>query len=41
MSVSGLVLLTKDSLLAEVNVLRLRALGGLNAVVELVYVQAE
>lgn len=39
MNVAGLVLLTKGSVLAESNVLRLRALRGLNAVVEPVYVQ--
>ena len=39
MNVGGLVLLTKGTVLAEVNVLRLRALRGLNAVVEPVYVQ--
>ena len=37
---SGLVLLTRGSVLAESNVLRLQALRGLNAVVEPVYVQA-
>ena len=39
-SASGLVLLTRGSVLAESNVLRLQALRGLNAVVEPVYVQA-
>ena len=38
MNVSGLVLLTKGTVLAEANVLRLRALRGMNAVVEPVYV---
>lgn len=38
MNVAGLVLLTKGSVLAEANVLRLRALRGMNAVVEPVYV---
>lgn len=38
MNAAGLVLLTKGTVLAEANVLRLRALRGLNAVVEPVYV---
>lgn len=38
MNVAGLVLLTKGTVLAEANVLRLRALRGMNAVVEPVYV---
>ena len=38
LNVAGLVLLTKGTLLAESNVLRLRALRGMNAVVEPVYV---
>ena len=38
MNVSGLVLLTKGTVLAEANVLRLQALRGMNAVVEPVYV---
>ena len=41
MNVSGLVLLTKGTVLAEANVLRLQALRGLNAVVEPVYVCQE
>ena len=40
MNVAGLVLLTKGTVLAEANVLRLCALRGMNAVVEPVYVQA-
>jgi HD-GYP domain-containing protein (c-di-GMP phosphodiesterase class II) len=38
MNVGGLVLLTKGTVLAEANVLRLGALRGMNAVVEPVYV---
>ncbi len=38
MNVSGLILLTKGTVLAEANVLRLQALRGMNAVVEPVYV---
>ena len=38
LNASGLVLLTRGSVLAESNVLRLQALRGLNAVVEPVYV---
>ncbi len=41
MNVSGLVLLTRGSVLAESNVLRLQALRGLNAVVEPVYVHED
>ncbi len=38
MNVEGLVLLTKGTVLAEANVLRLRVLRGMNSVVEPVYV---
>ena len=41
MSVAGLVLLTKGTVLAEANVLRLQALRGTNAVVEPVYLRED